>query len=116
LRASFGRVEVTAIAQKRPSAVDFLAIWDSGPWRFFDSFSRFNAEQVMGKPRDEWQKDLFWPALDRIINLDYRLARLAESVRFKSSKAAGTALGLTPVLNQSGESKRVGRASLCGDG
>jgi transposase len=36
--------------------------------------------------------------------------------RFKNSKAVGAALGLTPVLNQSGESKRIGRISLCGDG
>lgn len=35
--------------------------------------------------------------------------------RFKSSKAVGPSLGLTPVLNQSGESRRVGRISLCGD-
>ncbi|MBA8881008.1 hypothetical protein FHW16_004743 [Phyllobacterium myrsinacearum] len=35
--------------------------------------------------------------------------------RFKNSKAVGPALGLTPVLNQSGESSRVGRVSLCGD-
>src|SRR5437868_10530107 len=31
----------------------------------------------MGKPRDERQKDLFRPALDRIIDLDHALARLA---------------------------------------
>ncbi|CAN7658919.1 IS110 family transposase [Phyllobacterium sp. LjRoot231] len=35
--------------------------------------------------------------------------------RFRSSRAVGPALGLTPVLNQSGESHRVGRISLCGD-
>jgi transposase len=35
--------------------------------------------------------------------------------RFKNSKAVGPSLGLTPVLNQSGESLRVGRVSLCGD-
>jgi transposase len=35
--------------------------------------------------------------------------------RFKNSKAVGPSLGLTPVLNQSGESHRVGRISLCGD-
>jgi transposase len=35
--------------------------------------------------------------------------------RFKNSKAVGPALGLTPVLNQSGESHRIGRISLCGD-
>jgi transposase len=35
---------------------------------------------------------------------------------FKNSKAVGPALGLTQVLNQSGESHRIGRVSLCGDG
>jgi transposase len=35
--------------------------------------------------------------------------------RFKNSKAVGPILGLTPKLNESGESKRVGRVSLCGD-
>jgi transposase len=35
--------------------------------------------------------------------------------RFKNSKSVGPALGLTPVLNQSGDSHRVGRVSLCGD-
>ena len=35
--------------------------------------------------------------------------------RFSKSRAVGPALGLTPVLNQSGESHRVGRVSLCGD-
>lgn len=36
--------------------------------------------------------------------------------RFRNSRAVGPALGLTPALNQSGESHRVGRISLCGDG
>jgi hypothetical protein len=36
--------------------------------------------------------------------------------RFSNSRAVGPALGLTLVLNQSGESHRVGRVSLCGDG
>lgn len=35
--------------------------------------------------------------------------------RFSSSKAVGASVGLTPRLNQSGESHRVGRVSLCGD-
>lgn len=35
--------------------------------------------------------------------------------RFRNSRAVGPALGLTPVLNQSGESHRVGRVCLCGD-
>ncbi|MBB2974275.1 transposase [Mesorhizobium sp. RMAD-H1] len=36
--------------------------------------------------------------------------------RFNNSKAVGPALGLTPVLNESGESRRIGRISCCGDG
>lgn len=36
--------------------------------------------------------------------------------RFRRSRAVGPILGLTPALNQSGESQRVGRVSLCGDG
>jgi len=35
--------------------------------------------------------------------------------RFRNSRAVGPALGLTPILNQSGESHRVGRISLRGD-
>jgi len=35
--------------------------------------------------------------------------------RFRNSRAVGPALGLTPVLNQSGESCRVGSISRCGD-
>jgi transposase len=36
--------------------------------------------------------------------------------RFKNSKAVGPALGLRPILNQLGESDRIGRISQCGDG
>ena len=35
--------------------------------------------------------------------------------RFATSRAVGPALGLTPVINQSGESRRIGRISACGD-
>ncbi|MCD4512064.1 transposase [Brucella pseudogrignonensis] len=35
--------------------------------------------------------------------------------RFSKSRAAGSVLGLTPVLSQSGEVHRIGRVSLCGD-
>jgi transposase len=36
--------------------------------------------------------------------------------RFRKSKVVGSVLGLPPVLKESGESKRVGQISLCGDG
>ncbi|SDL55568.1 Transposase IS116/IS110/IS902 family protein [Mesorhizobium muleiense] len=36
--------------------------------------------------------------------------------RFRNSKTVGSILGLAPALNQSGESHRAGRVSLCDDG
>ena len=43
------------------------------------------------------------------------LHRAAGNSGQPSVKAVGPALGLTPILNQSGESFRVGQISLCGD-
>ncbi|WAP70061.1 IS110 family RNA-guided transposase [Jiella pelagia] len=36
--------------------------------------------------------------------------------RFAHARSVGPALGLTPILHQSGENHQVGRVSLCGDG
>ena len=51
-----------------------------------------------------------WPS--RLLSLH---STIDIPARFKSSKAVGPALGLTPIVNQSGESNRIGRISLCGD-
>jgi transposase len=55
------------------------------------------------------------PGIGPVVSMAFT-ATIDVPARFKSSKAVGAALGLTPVLNQSGESKRIGRVSLCGDG
>ncbi len=55
------------------------------------------------------------PGVGPITSLAF-IATIDIPARFKSSKAVGPALGLTPILNQSGESNRVGRISHCGDG
>ena len=55
------------------------------------------------------------PGVGPIVSLAFT-ATTDDPARFKSSKAVGAALGLTPILNQSGESSRVGRISQCGDG
>lgn len=54
------------------------------------------------------------PGVGPVVSLAFR-ATIDIPARFKNSKAVGPSLGLTPVLNQSGESRRVGRVSLCGD-
>ncbi len=53
------------------------------------------------------------PGVGPVVSLAF-CATIDVPARFKNSKAVGPSLGLTPVLNQSGES-RVGRVSLCGD-
>ena len=54
------------------------------------------------------------PGVGPVVALAYR-ATIDIPQRFGNSKSVGPALGLTPVLKQSGESNRVGRVSLCGD-
>jgi transposase len=54
------------------------------------------------------------PGVGPIVSLTFT-ATIDIPARFMNSKSVGAALGLTPRLNQSGESNRVGRVSLCGD-
>jgi transposase len=54
------------------------------------------------------------PGVGPVVSLAFS-STIDVPARFKHSKAVGPALGLTPVLKQSGESRRVGRISLCGD-
>jgi len=55
------------------------------------------------------------PGVGPVVALAYT-ATIDIPARFRSSKAVGPALGLTPVLDESGESRRIGRISCCGDG
>lgn len=54
------------------------------------------------------------PGVGPIVALAYT-STIDVPARFRNSRAVGAVLGLTPVLNQSGESRRLGRISLCGD-
>ena len=55
------------------------------------------------------------PGVGAVTALAYR-ATIDVPARFRNSKAVGAVLGLTPAQHQSGETSRVGRISLCGDG
>ncbi|TIR50594.1 MAG: IS110 family transposase [Mesorhizobium sp.] len=55
------------------------------------------------------------PGVGPVVALAYT-ATIDIPARFRNSKAVGPVLGLTPVLHESGESRRIGRISLCGDG
>lgn len=54
------------------------------------------------------------PGVGPIVALAYT-STIDIPARFRSSRSVGAVLGLTPVLNQSGESHRIGRVSRCGD-
>lgn len=54
------------------------------------------------------------PGVGPVVALAYT-ATIDVPARFRNSKAIGPILGLTPVLDESGESRRIGRISLCGD-
>ena len=53
------------------------------------------------------------PGVGPVVSLAF-ISTVDVPARFRNSKAVGPSLGVTPVLNQSGESHRVGRISLCG--
>jgi transposase len=55
------------------------------------------------------------PGVGPVVSLAF-VATIDIPARFRTSKAVGPVLGLTPVRSQSGESDRVGHISLCGDG
>jgi transposase len=55
------------------------------------------------------------PGVGPVVALAF-VATIDVPARFRNSKAVGPALGLMPVQHQSGESKRVGRTSLCDNG
>ncbi|WP_201415339.1 IS110 family transposase [Mesorhizobium sp. J8] len=55
------------------------------------------------------------PGVGPVVALAYT-ATIDIPQRFRNSKAVGPILGLTPAMNQSGESRRIGCISLCGDG
>ncbi|WEJ08765.1 IS110 family transposase (plasmid) [Sinorhizobium sp. K101] len=54
------------------------------------------------------------PGVGPVVALGYT-ATIDIPARFRNSKAVGPVLGLTPVLHESGESRRIGRISLCGE-
>jgi transposase len=74
-------------------------------------------QKLLSMVRDDniCQRLMTIPGVGPIVALAFT-ATIDIPARFKSSKAVGPALGLTPILNQSGESNRVGRISRCGDG
>ncbi|QDG94492.1 IS110 family transposase (plasmid) [Rhizobium sp. NIBRBAC000502774] len=71
--------------------------------------------QLEAKADPVCQRLMTVPGVGPIVSLAYA-ATIDIPARFRTSRSVGAVLGLTPTLIQSGESNRIGRISLCGDG
>jgi hypothetical protein len=69
---------------------------------------------LLARDNEVCQRLMTIPGVGPVVSLAF-ISTVDVPARFRNSKAVGPSLGLTPVLNQSGESHRVGRISLCGD-
>jgi transposase len=79
-------------------------------------FGALHRKVLMLARKDETCRRLMTiPGVGAVVALAYT-ATIDIPTRFRNSKAVGPILGLTPVLKESGESRRIGRISLCGDG
>lgn len=80
-----------------------------------DEFSRLH-KKVLDIARNdlECRRLMTIPGVGPVVSLAFT-STIDIPQRFKNSKVVGAVLGLTPKLNESGESKRVGHISCCGD-
>ena len=81
-----------------------------------EKFARKLHRKVLLLARDNevCQRLMTIPGVGPVVSLAF-ISTVDVPARFRNSKAVGPSLGLTPVLNQSGESHRVEQISLCGD-
>ncbi|MQX77604.1 IS110 family transposase [Sinorhizobium medicae] len=80
-----------------------------------EEFSRLHKKVLDISRNDEMCRLLMTiPGVGPVVSLAFT-STIDIPQRFKNSKAVGPILGVTPKLNESGESKRVGCISLCGD-
>ncbi|MGZ2384834.1 transposase [Rhizobium leguminosarum] len=87
----------------------------AGRRKLREEFAKLDKKVLQEAKHDEVCKRLMTvPGVGPVVSLAY-VSTIDIPSRFRNSRAVGAVLGLTPVLNQSGESKRVGHVSLCGD-
>jgi transposase len=87
----------------------------AGRRKLREEFAKLDKKVVHEAKCDQVCKRLMTvPGVGPVVSLAY-VSTIDIPRRFHNSRAVGAVLGLTPVLNQSGESKRIGHISLCGD-
>jgi len=107
---------IKELTEDMPDLEEFIDVLLAARRKLRDSFSRLHGKVLELAGSDAICKRLMTiPGVGPVTALAF-ISTIDIPARFRSSRSVGPALGLTPVLNQSGESERVGRVSLCGDG
>ncbi len=107
---------IRELVEDMPEIADIMAPLLTSRRQLREAFTTLHAK-VLAIVRDDavCRRLMTIPGVGPVVSLAFS-STIDAPARFKNSKTVGPALGLTPVLNQSGESRRVGRISLCGDG
>jgi transposase len=107
---------IRELVDSRPELADITAALLAARQTLREELSRLH-RKVMEIVRDDsnCRRLMTVPGVGPVVALAFT-STIDVPARFRNSKAVGAALGLTPVLKESGESKRVGCVSLCGDG
>jgi transposase len=106
---------IRELTEGMPDLGAIMAPLLSARWKLREEFARLHRKVLMLVKDDAVCNRLMTiPGVGPITALAFT-STIDVPARFRNSRAVGPALGLTPVINQSGESCRVGRISLCGD-
>jgi transposase len=109
-------MRIRELVESMPDLIDFIEPLLEARRELRKHFTILHRKLLALARNDEVCRRLMTvPGVGPVVSLAF-VATIDTPVRFRTSKAVGAALGLTPVLHQSGESSRVGRISLCGDG
>ncbi|MGO6847619.1 IS110 family transposase (plasmid) [Rhizobium ruizarguesonis] len=114
---SGGRFEerIRELVEADPDLAEIMEPLLAGRRKLREEFAKLDKKVLQEAKHDEVCKRLMTvPGVGPVVSLAY-VSTIDIPSRFRNSRAVGAVLGLTPVLNQSGESKRVGHVSLCGD-
>jgi len=107
---------IKELTEDAPDLEEFIDVLLAARRKLRDSFSRLHGKVLELAGSDAACTRLMTiPGVGPVTALAF-ISTIDIPTRFRSSRSVGPALGLTPVLKQSGESERVGRVSLCGDG
>jgi transposase len=107
---------IRELVDGRPELADIVASLLAARQKLREEFGRLH-RKLLSIVRDDGvcQRLMTVPRVGPVVALAFT-STIDVPARFRNSKAVGASLGLTPVLHQSGESNRIGRVSLCGDG